>query len=93
MPPWRNGIRKGLKILGSKDRESSSLSGGIGFNWKFYFNCKGFLKMRNSILVLVLFTLTSCGINTSPGNGEKIGQIVRARKTGIFCKTWGSRIN
>lgn len=49
--------------------------------------------MKNIILsIAAILSLTSCGLN-SPGNGEKVGQIVRLSKHGIFNKTWEAQIN
>ena len=36
--------------------------------------------------------VTGCGINFSPGTGEKIGQIVKLSQEGLFCKTWEGQI-
>lgn len=38
--------------------------------------------------LLMLFLLTSCAINTSPGNGMKVGRIVKISHSGLFSKTW-----
>lgn len=49
--------------------------------------------MRKTMLfLLALASLTACGINGSPGNGEKIGQIVKLSKVGLFSKTWEGEI-
>ena len=38
--------------------------------------------------LLMLLLLTSCVINTSPGNGMKVGRIVKISHVGMFYKTW-----
>ena len=35
---------------------------------------------------------SGCDINTSPGRGEKIGQVVKLSKVGIISKTWEGQI-
>lgn len=37
---------------------------------------------------LALFVLFGCGVHTSPGSGQKVGQIVRLSKIGLLCETW-----
>jgi hypothetical protein len=46
--------------------------------------------MKKNILIfgLALTTLMGCGVNNNPGAGEKIGQIVKVSKTGIFNETY-----
>lgn len=44
------------------------------------------------LLLFVPLVLVACGIQTSPGNGEKIGQIVRISKIGMIYKTWEAEI-
>lgn len=40
---------------------------------------------------VLLFVLVGCGIG-NPGEGEKVGQIVRVNRHGLFCKTWEAQI-
>ena len=44
------------------------------------------------VLVLVVFISVGCLINPSPGTGEKIGQVVKISKQGLFCKTWEGQL-
>lgn len=43
--------------------------------------------IRVSVL-LVLFSISGCRCNGRPGDGEKIGQIVKINKQGMINKTW-----
>ncbi len=43
--------------------------------------------MKKCFSIIGLVLLTSCGANT-PVEGEKIGQIVKVSKSGIFSETW-----
>lgn len=36
----------------------------------------------------MLAALTGCGANLNNGNGEKVGQVVKITKHGLFWKTW-----
>lgn len=49
--------------------------------------------MKNNILLVIGLScsLISCGVN-KPGDGEKVGQIVRLSKHGVFNKTWEAQI-
>jgi hypothetical protein len=53
---------------------------------------------RRSVLMSVLAvallsaSATACGINESPGTGEKVGQVVKLSKVGIICKTWEGQL-
>ena len=46
------------------------------------------------LLIVILFCITpQCIIiNTNPGTGQKIGQIVKLTKEGIFSKTWEGQL-
>jgi iron complex outermembrane recepter protein len=44
------------------------------------------------LMLFALVFLAACGINTSPGEGEKIGQIVKLNKQGIFNDTWEAEL-
>jgi hypothetical protein len=48
--------------------------------------------MKKLIASLVVCIAVGCGINTSPGNGEKIGQIVKVAKVGMISDTWEGEI-
>ena len=52
--------------------------------------------MKNVLIygcIFIFFVIVSgCGINTSPGSGEKIGQIVRINKQGMVNKTWEAQL-
>ncbi len=51
------------------------------------------MKIRTiALALLALASLTACEINTSPGDGEKVGQIVKLSKVGMFSKTWEGQI-
>lgn len=43
-------------------------------------------------VVLACVMAVGCGMHPQPGTGEKIGQIVRIERTGIFCQTWEAQI-
>lgn len=43
-------------------------------------------------LALSLAVCASCGFNSSPGDGEKVGQIVKLANTGMIYKTWEAEI-
>lgn len=43
-------------------------------------------------VVLACVAAVGCGMQPQPGTGEKIGQIVRIERTGIFCQTWEAQI-
>jgi hypothetical protein len=42
--------------------------------------------------LLLLVGAASCGVNNQPGDGEKIGQVVRLSKVGVMCKTWEGQL-
>lgn len=48
-------------------------------------------KIISILTAAAALSLTSCGLQ-SPGNGEKVGQIVRLSKHGIFNETWEAQI-
>lgn len=49
--------------------------------------------MKRMIAVIALLVVTAaCGVNTSPGEGEKVGQIVKLSKIGLISKTWEGEI-
>lgn len=51
------------------------------------------MNKRNLIKTIVLsLLLTGCGINPTNGTGEKIGQIVKVGKVGLFNKTWEAEL-
>lgn len=54
------------------------------------------MRKERLILLIVLsvgiFLSAGCSINTSPGTGEKIGQVVRLNKQGLLCKTWEGQL-
>ena len=43
--------------------------------------------MKSLSVALVALLLTACNINTSPGDGDKIGQIAKVQRVGMLCKT------
>lgn len=46
-----------------------------------------------SIALVLILSIAGCGLpNTSPGSGEKIGQVVKLSKQGILCKTWEGQL-
>jgi hypothetical protein len=49
------------------------------------------LKTRN-LLLLVAILPAGCLCNTSPGDGEKVGTIVKLHKGGIFCDTYEAEL-
>jgi hypothetical protein len=52
------------------------------------------MKSRKSLYFLVLSAAISmgCGINSTPGSGEKVGQIVKLSKQGIISQTWEGQL-
>lgn len=46
------------------------------------------MKYRNLLLLLV----AACAINTSPGTGSKVGQVVKLSRVGIMSKTWEGQL-
>lgn len=44
-----------------------------------------------AVAVLVV-SLIFCGFNTSPGDGEKIGQVVKISRQGLVSKTWEAQL-
>ena len=44
--------------------------------------------MKYCLLFITLLCLTGCYIHTDPGEGKKIGRIVKFSKQGMLCKTW-----
>ncbi len=50
-------------------------------------------KFLTVLLVLIsLSGLSGCGFSTSPGSGDKIGQIVKISKQGLIVKTWEAQL-
>lgn len=49
------------------------------------------LRRFEQRLVLAALLIAGCGI-ASPGEGEKVGQIVRVNQHGFICKTWEAQI-
>jgi len=49
------------------------------------------VKAFIALLVLAAF-FAGCGVNTHPGDGEKIGQIVKVSKEGVFVDTWEAQL-
>lgn len=39
-------------------------------------------------LIVLMFCLSSCAIHTDPGQGKKIGRIVKFSSQGMLFKTW-----
>ena len=48
--------------------------------------------MTKRLAALILLAAVACNINTTPGSGEKIGQIVRLSREGIFNTTWEGQL-
>lgn len=46
------------------------------------------MSVMRVAVVLVLFSLSGCSCNPKPGDGEKIGQIVKINKQGLISRTW-----
>lgn len=44
------------------------------------------------VLAVSFVLLTGCGINLSPGTGEKVGQIVKLNKQGLIRETWEGQL-
>ena len=47
---------------------------------------------RCFVVFLLLFASAACSFNTTPGSGEKIGQIVKLSKQGMIWKTWEAQL-
>jgi predicted small secreted protein len=43
--------------------------------------------MKSLSVALIALLLAGCNINTSPGDGDKIGQIAKVQRVGMICKT------
>ena len=44
-------------------------------------------------VALAVIVLTGgCFLNYHPGSGEKVGQVVKVNKEGIFCQTWEAQL-
>ena len=48
------------------------------------------IKLMSLAIIAVL--LGGCGLNFNPGTGEKIGQVIRLSKQGIFVETWEAEL-
>lgn len=48
--------------------------------------------MKKLSFLSLIILITACAINTNPGDGEKVGQIVKLSKVGMSCKTWEGQI-
>ena|SRR3989338_813487 len=48
--------------------------------------------MAMLFVLLLTVTVSSCGGNISPGDGEKIGQIIKVSKQGMISKTWEAQL-
>lgn len=44
------------------------------------------------MMFVVALMLAGCGLNVDPGDGSKIGQIVKVKQEGIICKTWEAQL-
>lgn len=50
-------------------------------------------KFLTVLLALTFLSgLSGCGLNTSPGSGDKIGQIVKVSKQGMLVRTWEAQL-
>lgn len=47
--------------------------------------------MRKYIIYIPIL-IAGCMCSTSPGNGEKIGQVVKLSKVGVVCDTWEGQL-
>lgn len=47
---------------------------------------------RVGMSVVIALIADGCGINTSPGTGTKIGQVVKVTKIGMLSKTWEAEL-
>lgn len=43
-------------------------------------------------LLLVVLAMCSCGVNCNPGDGTKVGQIVKLSNEGMVWKTWEGQL-
>lgn len=48
--------------------------------------------MKKLAAIVTVLALSSCGINTSPGTGSKVGQIVKLAKVGMVSETWEAEL-
>ncbi len=48
--------------------------------------------MKKNIITLSLIFIVGCGINPSPGTGEKVGQIVKIANRGLIWKTFEAEL-
>lgn len=47
---------------------------------------------RSMLCALTLFITFGCGLNSKPGDGDKIGQVIRLSRVGIFRDTWEGQL-
>jgi hypothetical protein len=50
------------------------------------------MKLAFPAVLILALSFVGCGVNTSPGNGEKIGQIVKISKQGMMSHTWEAQL-
>lgn len=50
------------------------------------------LSLLFFVLVVIGLAFTGCAVNTSPGTGSKIGQVVKISKQGMLSKTWEAQL-
>lgn len=50
------------------------------------------MGVRNRSALVALMLVAACAISLSPGEGEKIGQVVKLSKVGLFSKTWEGQL-
>lgn len=48
--------------------------------------------MKKFAMLFLAVLMSACILNTSPGDGEKVGQIVKLSKVGMINKTWEGQI-
>lgn len=51
------------------------------------------IRFISSLALVFTLLIAGCGRpNSSPGKGEKIGQVVKLSQQGIFCQTWEGQL-
>jgi hypothetical protein len=50
------------------------------------------MNIQRMFSVLALVSVAACGLNSSPGESNKIGQITSIHRVGIFCTTWEAQL-
>jgi predicted small secreted protein len=61
-------------------------------NYRYWRAFARYYRTQLLLVLVVSFTVSACGVNTSPGDTEKVGQIVKVSKVGLVNKTWEAEL-